>query len=411
MSRKNKLVEAGTTAGQPRLPPCGRGSPGGKVLTPARKPRTRIPVAEWPRLDRIRWLANPVATEPFGAATAAVKWRAATCGNIENSYGRWLAWLEVNSPSALKATPADRITREAISVYLDNILARVNDRTAAEYLRNIVSAITVIAPNCEFSWIRMIAAKLRRRTRGAKDKSSRHVPTTELRRLGISLMSSVSLKKKCVTGRDAIEFRDGLIIALLALRPLRGTNFRTIEIGRHLTLTGGTMWLRFQASETKNNTDLGFPVPATLLKQLEFYMDVVRPALARDRPQRGLTKRVRNPRHWLWISQKGNSLSRSAFYDLIIRRTMAAFGRPLNPHLFRDCLATTLSSPTAGLAWTSRHLLGHRGPHTSELCYNRIRGAGCAAKFLAHVESLRQVDAASVCRAPKPDRTKLSTNR
>ena len=43
----------------------------------------------------------------------------------------------------------------------------------------------------------------------------------------------------------------------------------------------------------------------------------------------------------LWLSRSGQPLSENGLYRLVCKRTREAFGKRVNPHLFRSCLATS----------------------------------------------------------------------
>ncbi len=62
----------------------------------------------------------------------------------------------------------------------------------------------------------------------------------------------------------AAMFRDGLMIALLAARPVRLSNLASIDINRHLERLGEDYWLVFPSEEVKNRRHLEFPLPRSL---------------------------------------------------------------------------------------------------------------------------------------------------
>ncbi len=62
-----------------------------------------------------------------------------------------------------------------------------------------------------------------------------------------------------------------------------------------------------------------------------------------------------------------------ALYDCICRRTKAAFGSAINPHLFRDCVATTIAIKDPAHVEVARDLLGHSRLETTERYYNQAR--------------------------------------
>ena len=49
----------------------------------------------------------------------------------------------------------------------------------------------------------------------------------------------------------ARQFRDGLMVAMLALHPIRLKNFASLEIGRNLVKIDDWWWIVLSATETK----------------------------------------------------------------------------------------------------------------------------------------------------------------
>ena len=54
-----------------------------------------------------------------------------------------------------------------------------------------------------------------------------------------------------------VQYRDGLIMALLAARPFRLKNLASVQLGTHLRLIGNTFWLIFKEQEVKNHKYIG----------------------------------------------------------------------------------------------------------------------------------------------------------
>ena len=97
-------------------------------------------------------------------------------------------------------------------------------------------------------------------------------------------------------------------------------------------------------------------------------------------------------------------LTGNAIYDAVCRRTKQAFGRPVNPHLFRDGAATfwALKAPTQVGAVSE--LLGHQ-PRMTERHYNQANGISAGRKLadalgLARDDRARQSRPVSAKRAP-----------
>ncbi len=60
-------------------------------------------------------------------------------------------------------------------------------------------------------------------------------------------------------------------------------------------------------------------------------------------------------------------------YIAFTRITTELFGKPINPHLFRDCAATTLASHSLRGAMAAPGLLGHLSAKTTEKHYIHAR--------------------------------------
>ena len=183
-----------------------------------------------------------------------------------------------------------------------------------------------------------------------------------------------------------LRFRDGLIIALLAMRPLRMGNFLSVRLGVHLTERHGVLWLCFPGEESKNGLDLEYPFPPGLLGHLHRYLDAVRPRL--------LSAGERNIDH-LWLSQTGSPLGRQTLYAMLKRRTGKRFGKALGPHLFRDCLATSLAAQEPDLGWAVAHMLGHRTRESADKHHSHTGGAPEHMVFQRHLQELRRRKRAS----------------
>jgi len=114
----------------------------------------------------------------------------------------------------------------------------------------------------------------------------------ELVELGLRLMEGAESEAKGTERQRAIAFRDGMLIALLALRPaMRRRNLAALEIDRHLRRIGDTWIVAFAEDETKTGVALEFPWPQILLSGFAHWLDHWRPMLLRftgrwSRPRR-----------------------------------------------------------------------------------------------------------------------------
>ena len=78
-----------------------------------------------------------------------------------------------------------------------------------------------------------------------------------------------------------------------------------------------------------------------------------------------------------------------ALYDVFTRRTAEAFGTPINPHLFRDCAATSIAIDDPEHVRVASQLLGHRSRATTEQYYNQAQAIDAARRYQDFLVGLR----------------------
>jgi integrase/recombinase XerD len=232
--------------------------------------------------------------------------------------------------------PGDRITPNRVRAYLADLERHISTQTVINRLIHLSMAARVMNPDQDWSWIRRLLRPVQARHKPARPKRPRLVATSELFDLGLGLMAAAERKNpEC---RRATVYRDGLLIALLAVRPLRMRNLVGLTLDHTLVLRGAQWWIQIPAAETKTMEPHEVLWPDTLIASLEVYLARHRPALAQ---RHGRWTRAGGQA--LWLSNDGSPMTRRGIYDRITRCTLKGLGKPINPHLFRDCAATTIA--------------------------------------------------------------------
>ena len=167
----------------------------------------------------------------------------------------------------------------------------------------------------------------------------------------------------------AVQYRDGLIIAFLALVPLRRRNIEGILLGKNLIEVRGRWIIVLDNDETKTHAAYELDLPDLLVEPLRTYLSVYRPVLAAGNGR--WAKAVGDA---LWVSKDGSPMTQMAIYDRVRARTKDAFGKAINPHLFRDAAATTLAIADPQHVRVAAPLLGHRTFTTTERYYVQAKG-------------------------------------
>ena len=147
-------------------------------------------------------------------------------------------------------------------------------------LQSLAVVLRWLAPEQARPWLVRILAPLAAVAQPVGDKRSRLQRADNLVRLGCRLMAQAEAGAGLRPRAQARLYRDGLMIACLAYRPLRLANFIGLELGRHLHRRGTGWWLEIPAAETKTRNAIVLPFPEPLVPALEVYLARWRPQLA-----------------------------------------------------------------------------------------------------------------------------------
>jgi integrase/recombinase XerD len=178
---------------------------------------------------------------------------------------------------------------------------------------------------------------------------------------------------------DAVHYRDGLMIALVAFIPLRRKNLAALEIGRHLVREGDTWFVLVSDEETKTRRPIDYPVPEFLESYLATYLDVVRPQML---PRPGCTA--------LWLNSKGGALAYAGIGDILPRHSISRLGFRITLHDARDAAATTWAISAPDQIGVARDLLAHSDLRTTIRYYNRARGVEASRTYSQVIAGMRK---------------------
>jgi len=338
--------------------------------------RLGIPLDAWPAADRARWEQSFAASSLFDEHASCANWRPATRRQARYAYGRWLGYLNATEPAALHDAPAARVTKERTRVYFEWCEGRLSAMGLAAEIQHLLLALRALEPTVDWSWLRSWQASVQRRAR-PRDKREKLVDAARLWQLGLALMDSATQQTRA---REAArQYRDGLIIAVLVARPLRRGSFAALDVGTHLiTATTGYV-IELRGEETKNGQPVDFQLPAALTIYIDRYLKEIRPRF------RG---HAESPA--LWLSSKGGRLVDDAIHGIITRRTKAAFGIAIYPHLFRDIAATAIARAHPDALGLARDLLTHTNVETTANSYTQAKTSEASRQYASIIESRRQ---------------------
>ncbi len=323
--------------------------------------RTSLHMSEWPGRDQELWqAANSTGgfLEPDGKAA---HWRDKTRKGVIKRYSLWLGYLTSANLLDPGKAPSDRINEQTLADYVHWLEARGNSSTTVSgCVRDLNEAIRVMEPGADRGVIKDLAAKLHARGEPVRAKHTRIMHPDDLLSGALAFLDDVPNRQFRGEVSQAGKYRDGLVIACLACRPIRLENLTSIIIGQHLVADGNHWLCGFEAGEMKDDQPLSFRFPDRLTPYLDTYMDAYRPVLLRE-----------NTSQNLWISTRGTPMSEQAIYWNTCRMTEELFGQRVNPHLFRDCAASALATDDPEHILAIARILGHSSITTTNRHYNQ----------------------------------------
>ena len=344
-----------------------------------------LPLAEWPALDRELWMQAFRGNDPFEPIGPAGRWRSRTVETVSEGYGHALAWLERRGLLDPCQSPDARWTPERLRRYVEEMQLRLRPATVQNRLIALERALAVLVPRSDRSTLRAAIRNATVRPDAARKRSRLQDPA-RLVALGFELMSDAERGRHKNRRKNAAVYRDGLQIALLAVRPFRKRNFADLRIGTHLIRHGGAWWLVLRPEETKTQQPVEVPFPGELVPALERYLGHYRCVLAGNR-YRG---------DHLWVSYFYGPQSPHTLQLRLVLHTETAFGRPVNPHLFRDCVATAIAIHDPENVRMAATVLGHRSFAVTERHYNLARTLEAGRSYAAVIGKAR-----GSCRSPR----------
>jgi site-specific recombinase XerD len=365
-------------------------------MRPQTDPARRcLPVTDWPNADRAAWQAA-LSTDDllsFARSTAA-SWRPATCHKNRRGYGRWLTFLR-NSGEDWSVPLDDRVTRERVAAYLDELRRhQVSLYTIRNRIMELRAVMLALAPDRNWSWLKACVVHLGRR---AEDAADRRLPpllaSDVLDRAMKELRRRAQAPSSC---REAVAYRDWLMLTVLAVLPLRLRNFSALSLTRHMERRAGVWCIDIDGNETKTGRPYAARIPTNVGKYLDHYLSHIRPRL--DQGAGGNN---------LWLSRSGSPVAEHTIYITITELTQRAFDTALNPHLFRHIFATSVSIADPEAIEGARAALGHATRRTTQHHYNRAAAFTAArthAKIMQRLREKTSRDRGALGHADPPER-------
>jgi integrase len=336
----------------------------------------RLPVEAWPDLDQAAWRQARSPADLFDEDGEAAHWSESTVRAVEEAVGYWLGWVTEAEPAALALAPADRLSPVRLQAFAQALGEALAPVSVVHRLSHLAEGVRVMYPQVDRGFLNALLHRLKRQARPVRRKETLMINAARLVELGEVLMREAD----GLTGTAAADrFRGGLTIAFLAYRPIRVANLVALSLNKHLHREDGQVWIHIPGIQVKNRVPLDFSWPPELADALDRYLVRERPMLLVGQP----------PSDRLWIIAEGRPLTAECCRSQIARITGKRLGIRLTPHLFRDCVASTIAEHAPEHCGIIARILSHRTLQTAYAHYIHTGTARAARAHQAHIAALR----------------------
>jgi integrase len=326
-----------------------------------------LPLCDWPTADCRVWKQACVPAQRLRPGGAAARMKSSTRTSLVRAYGYLLEFCHRNGLLDQDAEAGAHVSPEIIDAFVNELHGRVGSVTRASYIGKIRRIATILAPGRDLVWLGEIEADLRYEAR-PRPKYHRIVSSERLLALGLELIRRGETSKHLTDLARARLVRDGLLIALLALCPIRLSNLSELRVGRQLRGIGDSWWIILEADETKTGRPDERPVPEILSGSIDRWLEHWRTVFLK-------------PDDASWPSTKGGPLAYTYVGHIITETTRRELGVAVNPHLFRDCAVYTVATNAGDRMGIASGLLQHTDQRTVEKYYNKGASIGAVRRY------------------------------
>jgi site-specific recombinase XerD len=257
---------------------------------------------------------------------------------IARNFGRWLSFLDGRGELLDHIRPEQLVTAARVADYLRELKAMYyHPQSIILAISGISCAMRIFAPTKDWRWIwKPNGVKLAPYLRGRRKEFPVPHPS-ELYLWGLELLTKADAEER--PRSRLAQYRDGLIICLLAGRALRRRSFAAMQIDEHLFRNQSGWRMKFEPEDVKNRRWIEVSVPKTLEPWIDRYISEIRPALLLR--AKGIAPDViAKASTALWVSANGTMLAEPSLTTAIWNRSDRKFQKPFATHRFRHAVGT-----------------------------------------------------------------------
>jgi integrase len=157
-------------------------------------------------------------------------------------------------------------------------------------------------------------------------------------------------------------FMEELMYRFLLERPIRQKNLREMKLDFNLVHQNDGHWLvKYKGEEMKNGLPFQFPFPIELEPMLVEYLKKYRHSVCNGYDS-----------EYVFPNPNGGHIDARVIQRMVHNYTIEALGKPMNPHLIRDCVAYDFLKENPGQYLILSQLLAHSDPNTTIQIYGHF---------------------------------------
>lgn len=338
-----------------------------------------LPIERWHQRDRDTWLGANSLGALLGKGPSTRHLSKATLDMRERAFGKFLGFLSILNAYE-RAIAESGISRDQVRAFLKALEADGYSLAGQHNLLTTMRRVlTVLRPGDDTSWLSALTREI---PREALRAAERRLPTSDqVWELGIGLMRKAmgTTSTAPFAARPLREYRDGLIVAMLAARSMRRGVFLNLALGGTLFKDEHGYQIEVPAEETKNRRTYRAVLPRELTPYLDAYLSDWYPGQTHDAGSRPL-----------WVMSNGKRFSAALLNKVVAQVTERAFGVALSPNDLRRVTTTSAALIDPELVNIAAAVNGHSDPRVIRQHYDRSKGLGAQRAFARQLSEMRR---------------------
>jgi hypothetical protein len=242
--------------------------------------------------------------------------------------------------------------------------------TAALRINALLNFLRATAPDTDIEWLRGLNRAYQRDCNDEGPSRPEPPMPSDLYGVGVTLMDNADLSLHADPLKAAKDHRDGLLIALMAMRSVRRRPWVEMDVGTNLVAVGEGYSIRLFKVNSKTKDQYRAPVPKNLGPRVRRHLEVYRPILVEA--YRLFSNKATMA---VFVTPEVGRMSGSIVHRQVTRWTKHYLGRAVSPQEFRRATTTEASRIHPNLAFTAAKINGHRGLGVGEKHYDEASNA------------------------------------